>query len=286
MSATGALTAIGQVNSVLELKAVQLDVRALLKGLVPVWQWNDMTMLDIHKSVGGAVSKREFFDQIPAPENRIEHAWRELFAFQLRDRGYVPAQETLYQAWKQVMHKFNMDGGIRPGLGPENFLEATLEDDLNDGERELLNLVRSAIWCSPTLRKPADIATEQNEIGELDRAITTAWVGRLVLQHMSQDDRAVNAEQFITKWRNLLPEKWSNDLGFDLLNQSSYHLETNIDGVKSIRWVGEDCDREMNGVAKEKDGLGSLVRDTKPAAGAVGKRKWHEKFKDSRNVKK
>lgn len=270
----------------LELKAVQLDVWALLKGLVPVWQWNDIMMPDNQNKTGVAMSKGELFNQIPAPENQIEHAWRELFAFQLQGRGYVPAQDTLYHAWTQVMDKFNMDGGFRPGLGPEDFLEAASEDDFNDGESELLNLVRSAIWRSPVLRKPADIAMQQNDIGELDRAITTAWVGRLVLQYMSKDGKAVDAGQFISKWRNLLPEKWSSDLGFDLLNQDSYHLEVGADGVKSIRWAGEGSGRETNGAAKEKDGLGSLARDTKPAAGAVGKRKWHEKFKDSRNVKK
>jgi Sister chromatid cohesion protein Dcc1 len=263
-------------------------MRALLKGAVPVWRWNDMIMLDVHPRPGGAISKRESFDQIPAPDGQIEHAWRDLFAFQLEGRGYVPDQETLYQAWKLAMHKFAIDGGFRAVMGVENFLDLdhVSEDDADDSERELLNAVRSAIWWSPVLRKPTGTAFGQEEIGELDQVMTTAWVGKLVLQHMSKGDTAVDAEQFITEWRNLLPEKWSVGLGFDVLDQESYHLETDVGGVRIIRWLGEDCSRATNGLAKEKGVLESVAKDSKPEAGVVGKRKWHEKFKDSRNIKK
>ena len=285
-SPTGALSAIGQVSSVLELQAVQLDVRALLRGVVPVWHWNDTAMTD---RAGRAVSKREIFDQIPAPDGRIEHAWRELFAFQLQGRGYVPDHETLCQAWRQVMHRFEIvDGGKGAVLGAKNFLHGgnTCEDDLNDGERELLDEVRSAIWWSPLLRKPTEKAAGQDEDGELDQEATAAWVGKLVLSHMASGDKVVDAEQFMIAWRNLLPEQWGSGIGFDSVDQERYQLETNVDGVNMIRWTGGEPGRAVDGIPREKGGLESVAKDSKPAAGTVGKRKWHEKFKDSRTVRK
>jgi hypothetical protein len=267
---------------------VQLDVRALLKGMVPVWKWNDMIMLDIHRRASGAVSKKDFFDQIPAPDVQIAHAWRELFMFELEGRGHMPDHETLYQAWTKAMHLFEIDGGLGAVLGARNFLEVghILEDDLSDGERKLLDAVRSAIWSSPLLRKPAETAMGQDEIVELDGRATTAWVGKLVLRHMADGDKFVDAEQFLTSWRNLLPEKWGSGVGIDVLDQESYQLETKIDGVSLIRWTGRETGRAMEGTAKGKGGLESVSKDSKPGAGSVGKRKWHEKFKDSRNAKK
>jgi len=73
----------------------------------------------------------------------------------------------------------------------------TCEDDLNDGERELLDEARRVIWWSPFLRKHTETQMERDEIGELDRELTTAWVGELVLQHMANGDRAVDIEQFV-----------------------------------------------------------------------------------------
>lgn len=276
------------MSSVLELQPVHLDVRALLKGVVPVWRWNDMIMLDMHRKVGRAVSKREFFDQIPAPDGQIEHAWRELFAFQLEGRAYVPDQEMIYRAWKQVMHKFNIDGGLRTVVSAENFLDAdsVLEDDLNDGERVLLDLVRNSIWWSALLRGPTGTAMGQDDSAELDRLTTTAWVGKLVLQHMAKGDNSVDAEQFITSWRNLLPEKWDGGVAIDTLDKESYELETNVDGVSMIKWTGRESGRATDAIAKDMGGLESVAKDSKSGTGPVGKKKWHEKFKDSRNVKK
>ena len=285
LSATGAVTGIGQVSSVLELQAVKLDVQALLRSLVPVWRWNDGVMLDRARST---LSKRELFDQVPASDEKIEHAWKELFAFQLNGRGYIPDANTLYQAWKQVMLRYILGEGIGAVLGAQNFLEAgnASEDDLDDGERELLQAVRYAIWWSPALRKPAETATNQDEIRKLDQVTTTAWVGKLVLHHMADGGKAIGTEQFTTSWRNLLPEQWGNGLGFDLLDQDSYQFRTDVSGQRVVEWIGEDSSSATSAVAKEKGGLEIVAKDAKTGAGTVGKRKWHEKFKDSRNVRR
>ena len=285
LCARGAVTGIGQVNSVLELQAVQLDFRALLRSLVPVWRWNDGPMLDRARS---NLSKRELFDHVPAPDDKIEYAWKELFAFQLNGRGYVPDSKTLYHAWKQVMLRYTLSEGIGAVLGAQNFSEPSnaSEDDLDNGERELLDAVRYAIWWSPALRNPAEKATKQDEIRELDQVITTAWVGELVLRHMGNGGKAIDAEQLTISWRNLLPEQWGNGLGFDLLDQDSYQLRTAASGQRIIEWVGEDNSSVTSAVVKEKGGLESVARDAKTGSGTVGKRKWHEKFKDSRNVKR
>jgi hypothetical protein len=103
---------------------------------------------------------------------------------------------------------------------------------------------------------------------------------------MSKDAIAVDAEQFMTRWRDLLPEKWDDEVQVNLLNPNRYRLEAGVDGVKSIRWVGDDPNREVVVVGKERDGLGSSAKDIKPVGGAAGKRRWHEKFKDSRNAEK
>jgi hypothetical protein len=154
-----------------------------------------------------------------------------------------------------------------------------------DDNRELLEVVGRSIWWSPVLRKPTETATRQDEDGQLDEAITTAWVGKLVLQHMASGDKSVDVEQFMTVWRNLLPEKWVRGVGIDVLGQGSYQLETSLDGVAMIR-TGVGSGRATDSSAKEKGGLESVAEDPNARAGTTGKRKWHEKFKDSRNVKR
>ena len=269
----------------LELHAVQLDVRALVRALLPVWQWNDMDVLDVARR---GFSKKELFDQVPAPDVQIEHAWRELVAFQFKGGAYVPDYETLYQAWKEVMLRFTLNRGLGVMVGAKDFLEVdnTTGDDLDDGERELLDAVRCAIWWSPSLRKAPETAAKQDQIGELDQERTTGWVGKLVLRHITNSGKGVDAEQFMASWRNLLPERWGVDLGFDLLEQDSYQLGPDLNGQRVIKWTGEDNCTATSAMTGGNDGLASVAKDSKTGTGLVGKRKWHEKFKDSRNIKK
>jgi sister chromatid cohesion protein DCC1 len=285
LSATGALKAIGQVNSVLELKPVQLDVQGLLQSVVPVWKWSNTDTIDIDEVAanGVAVSKREIFDQVPAPEAQIEDAWRKLFAFEVRGHGYVPDQETLYRAWEEAMDIFVSEEGREAELSSHIFLEGgyLCEDD----NRELLEVVGRSIWWSPVLRKPTETATGQDEDGKLDETLTTAWVGKLVLQHMASGDKSVDVEQFMTVWRNLLPEKWGRGIGIDMLSQGSYQLETSVDGVAMIR-TGVEVGRATDSSTKEEAGLESVAKDANARVGTTGKRKWHEKFKGSRNVRR
>jgi hypothetical protein len=285
LSATGALKAVGQVNSVLELKPVQLDVQGLLQSMVPVWKWSNTDTIDLDEvaAKGVAVSKREIFDQLPAPETQIEDAWRRLFAFEVRGHGYVPDQETLYRAWEEVMDIFVGEEGREAELSADIFLGGG--DVCEDDNRELLEVVGRSIWWSPVLRKPTETAPGQDEGGELDEAITTAWVGKLVLQHMASGDQSIGVEQFMTAWRNLLPEKWGRGVGIDVLGQGSYQLETRVDGVAMIR-AGVGSGRATDGSPKEKGLLESVAKDPNARAGTTEKRKWHEKFKDSRNVKR
>jgi sister chromatid cohesion protein DCC1 len=284
-SAISALKAIGQVKSVLELKPVQLDVQGLLQSVVPVWKWSNTETIGIDEVAtnGVAVSKEEIFDQLPAPETQIEDAWRRLFAFEVRGYGYIPDQETLYRAWKEVMDIFVGEEGREAKLSADIFLGGGhLREDDN---RELLEVVRRSIWWSPVLRKPRGTATGQDEDGELDETITTAWVGQLVLQHMAGRDQPVSVEQFMVVWRNLLPEKWGRGVGIDALRQESYRLETSVDGVAMIK-TGLRTGRAADSSTKETGGLESVTRDPNARAETAGKRKWHEKFKDSRNVKR
>jgi Sister chromatid cohesion protein Dcc1 len=285
LSATSALKIIGQVNSVLELKPVQLDVQGLLQSMVPVWKWSNTNTIGLDEVAarGIAMSKREIFDQLPAPETQIEDAWRRLFAFEVGGHGYVPDQETLYRAWEEVMDIFVSEEGREAELSAGIFLGGgyLCEDD----NRELLEAVRRSIWWSPVLRKPTGTAPGQYEDGELDETITTAWVGRLVLQHMANGDQSTGVEQFMTAWRNLLPEKWGRGVGIDVLGQGSYQLETSVDGVAKIR-TREGTDGATDSSTKEKGLLESVAKDPNARAGTTGKRKWHEKFKDSRNVKR
>jgi sister chromatid cohesion protein DCC1 len=285
LSATGALKAIGQVNSVLELKPVQLDVQGLLQNMVPVWKWSNTDPIDLDEvaAKGMAMSKMEIFNQLPAPETQIEDAWRRLFAFEVRGHGYVPDQETLYRAWEGAMDVFVSEEGREAELSAGVFLGGgyLCEDD----NRELLEAVGRSIWLSPVLRKPTGTAPGQDEDGELDETIATAWVGRLVLQHMASGDQYIGVEQFMTVWRNLLPEKWGRGVGIDALGQGSYQLETSADGVAMIR-TRVETGRETDGSTKEKGLLENVAKDPNARTGTTGKRKWHEKFKDSRNVKR
>ena len=303
--ATGALTVVGQVSSVLEVHAVQIDVRAQLKTLVPVWQWADGmgTVVPLDRTARRCWTKMELFDQLPAPEGQLEHAWRELFAFELHGRSFAPDHKTLFQAWKQAMLRFTLNGGSGAVVGAQNFLEAddtTSEHDLTDSETELLDAVRRAIWWSPRLRKPTETTTPQDDIGELEQATTTAWVGKLALRNTAKDhdddndndDQAVDAEQFMTSWRNVLPEKWGLGLELDLMEPDTFQLGTDPYGRRTIKWLpGEDSDSAgAAGVGrKEKAGLESGVAKastTRPTGPLAGKRKWHDKFQASRNVKR
>lgn len=310
-TAPSAITAISQVGTVLELQKVEYDVVAHLRRVLPVWGQGTIV-----GATGPDVKKKEVFDQIPAPDAWIEEAWRMLFVMELDENGqdegdspvFIPDTETLLEAWEDAMRGFVLGGGPR-GMGNERVLEARdfLEDD-EDAKRALsigTRAAKRAIWRSPVLR---GVGQGDGEIGEalepLYQKATTKWVGELIMgsegeKVVSENEGNSKGQRFLERLWQLLPESWADGVKFGEKGAGQswgfvIEEEEGKLGGSMVTWRETDGGAAAGPEGTERPGAkgsqakksGQEAKGAAAAAPGLGKRKWHDKFKESRNIKR
>lgn len=101
---------------------------------------------------------------------------------------------------------------------------------------------------------------------ELDKVKLVSVVGKISLEAMSEESKDIPLQQFLSMWKDSLPESWRDDAKVELI-EGSFELPT----PSSIRF---------------KDP--SRINEKLSNAGLAGKsstsgRNWHEKFKNRRS---
>ena len=258
----------------LELQPVSYDIISELRRVLPVWITNDVIGSEnIRGSGRPPLSMQSVLEHIPAPDADIKAAMSELFVVELAGQLYIPDAKTLLEAWRSAVPNFNLRGtALHETLHAEDFLDV-------DGDDEVLAMTKRAIYDAPTPVLPSDegrrlVGTRFTEDGG---AKTAAWVGCLLLETLNDSSSVV---EFTTSWRNLLPESWGPSVELGNLPATTY--ETQGEGTEmTIRWTGRRfADQDLKGTSVSA--TVDPTNDPQPSA----KRNWHEKFRDSRNMKK
>lgn len=267
---TTVLTAIAKTDSMLELLPASIDIESYLRMLLPTYDHDQLTRL-FEKSDPSSFPEPEeqeaeftnIVSQIPAPSISICKIWRQLrvgrcprYSATSQDRYFIPNAQLLESAWKSVHAAYN----IRTSRN-EDMEKADFEDD--GEEMDELVPVKSALWTY--LSSP--------DGWSLDREKTVSFVVRNQLEAMwtsAAPGRAKTEDRSELEdlWRDLLPREWSDDASIDKLQAGTYELYVEY-GREMVRWKGQS-----------NSNLAASITEAKP-----GKRKWHERFRDSRNGK-
>jgi hypothetical protein len=254
------MTAIAKTDSMLELLPATIDIEGYLCKLLPTYNQDQLAQ---HFENGSTQSfdeeqddSRSMFSQIPTPDTSIRKAWKQLcvsrspqLSAEARIQYFIPTAQLLESAWKSVYAAYSIRTSGKGAM--------TRDDFEDDGDDELLT-VKMAIW---------DLLRSDDG---LNRTKTVAWVVRVLWDVVGTSGASgkVSRDDLEDIWRNHLPWEWIHDATIDKLEAGTYELYTD-GGQELVRWI----DRSHT------------VRAVQPAVAKPGKRKWHEKFRESRNMK-
>ena len=268
------LATMSKVNSVLVLQPVAYDVEVQLKTTLPTWSWHGNESQRDTGQIATTVSPlQEISDQIPAPKYQIEEAWRRLFVIEVHGRAYIPDRKLLLEAWTSILRTFSLRSTLsHKSLRADDFLGET-------GDGEVLASTKRAIYQSPTIRPsidPGDAAAkmEHHKDMSIDWIATIRWVGELILRNSTG---SINLDEFLSVWANLVPESQVPNISPSLFDSTTYEVLDRGDGTV-ITWKGEGDS------AITTSSTGTVLQTGSDNKQPASKRKWHEKFKASRNM--
>lgn len=264
-----ALTAIAKIDSMLELLPVVVDVEAHLRKLLPFYDKEQLVRLFENEDSTSPLVNEDMdqyvalASQIPAPDVLIWRAWRQLCVSRCpgsranpRIQHFIPDLQLLKSAWSSALVAYNIRSS-----GKGFMKQADFEDD-GDGVIELLP-VKIALWQHLRLM----------EDSILDRTKATTWVVRnlwlCMWEHSTNGHEMTYSRAMLEDmWRNALPQEYQDGASIDKLEAGTYDLCMEH-GEEMIRWTGRS----------------EAITAAPPTTTKPGKRKWHEKFRDSRNAK-
>ena len=259
------LTAIAKTDSMLELLPATVDIEAQLRKLLPLYDQDQLTRL---LERGGELvqhdneSETEYIEltsQIPAPDVSIRKVWQRLCVSRTPESGshcFIPTLSLLQSAWNSALAAYHIRAG---GTGAMKQLDF---DGVDDGAGELLP-VKTALWRR--------LCSEDGSSLDMDQ--TVIWIVRTLWDCMwegpaNEHRRTEKRLEVEDMWRNALPREYRKHASVDKLEAGTYELYEEA-GEQIIRWT-------------RKSGV---VPALQPTSTKPGKRKWHEKFRDSRNMK-
>ncbi|KAG8628431.1 hypothetical protein KVT40_004304 [Elsinoe batatas] len=252
---TAGLISIAQCGSSLELTGkAQSDATALLKALLPIFHEERAENSTLETS---ARSKLDIFSEIPLSEGECDRDWRGLYAFETGNpkQSFRPSPRLLVKAWSSIMSSAVLDCADLAGPVSEVALQAWMDasDEVPDAlMHTIVNHLRNV---------NSDGATDG--LVTFDKTRTIQFTGTQLLYDLLE----VAEDDYVRQWYNLLPEKWRDGA---VVSDLPVKVHKSYDG--KIRLPGADGKDE------------AITEKTTPAP-AIGKRKWHDKFKQARNAR-
>jgi hypothetical protein len=257
------LAAIAKADSILELLPATTDIEARLRDLLPVYNQEQLTSLFERCSEmplhNGQEGHTQFSSQIPAPEVLIKKVWQQLCISRCpssQEDYFIPTARLLESAWNSALATFNIRA-----RGQDVMERADFEDG-KDHTDDLLS-VKIAIWHLLSSGDGTVLKTTE----------TATWVIRTLWQSMweiptPEHGQTVSRSELEATWRTALPRFYAAEASVDKLEAGTYEPYEQH-GEEMIRWTGQP----------------KFAPVAQPEASKPGKRKWHEKFRDSRNMK-
>lgn len=259
------LTAIAKADSMLELLPATTDVEARLRDVLPVYSYEHLLKLFEKASKlpqhdeQRSHERANICSQIPAPEVSIQKVWQQICVSRvpgLQESYFIPTTHLLESAWNSALEAYNIRAS-----GKDAMERADFEDD-SDSTGELLP-VKIAIWHR----------LSSGDGNVLSATETVTWVIRTLWQSMWEISepkygKTPHRSELEETWRSALPRIYAAEVSVDKLEAGTYELYEQ-DGQDMIRWTGQ----------------AKIASVAQPKAPNPSKRKWHDKFRDSRNTK-
>lgn len=300
--AGGGITAFAKPTNTLELHAVpasssEMVANEQLTRLIPTLQ-NALQVSSPARTSRYSIS--QLHEHIPAPAVIITQVLSRRCVFQLpwstsnlnmsRDvpteppqgaKAYIPSTKLLLETWNRIVEAATMsDTKITGDLEADVLLEgfSDIEDLMDNSAGDVYKAIaktmfeRDGYFVALALIKKAKNVGEKDTINEME---TARWVGNMILKvHDSQTGgTGIEKESFEKQWEDAVPTGWVKYCSVEVLGSAcAIELE---DEKEMVVW------REYGQITAVQNG-----EDTKAAAPSKGKRKWHEKFAASRNVKR
>ncbi|KAK5083776.1 hypothetical protein LTR05_006281 [Lithohypha guttulata] len=300
----GGITAFAKPTNTLELHAVpasrsDMIANEQLARLIP-------TIHDASQ-VGSAgktskYSVSQLHEHIPAPATVITQVLSRRCVFQLPwsmsnsnisndvttespqgAKAYISSPKLLLETWTRLFEAATMsDTKITGDLEADMLLEgfSDIEDLMDSSAGDVYKAIaktmfeRDGYFVALALIKKATNVGEKDTINEME---TARWVGNVILQvHDSQTGgTGIEKESFEKQWEDAVPTGWVKYCSVEVLGSAcAIELEKE---KEMVVW------REYGQITAAQTGESTQAVAT---ASSKGKRKWHEKFAASRNVKR
>ncbi|KAL8655614.1 MAG: hypothetical protein Q9210_000779 [Variospora velana] len=218
----------------------------------------------------GARDKQSSLADTPISPHEFSLAWRELCAFELDGQAYCPAPSVLWKVWISIASACTTNAwSLDQPLNTVLLAEVVADDE-----------IPSPILYAVIDRLRANHRLAEQEYAIIDAATCAYWTGSVRLQAGPRESTlAIN--DFLTDWRDHLPESWRRHATLDLLKVRCLPIFRISDAKKQGSYILSPKDTiAFNGSEK-------AVADSTPStadAKATGPqaRKWHDKFKRAR----
>ncbi|KAK1061802.1 hypothetical protein LTR12_001979 [Friedmanniomyces endolithicus] len=245
------LQAIAQSSWTLEPSEAALLPSAAhyLKAALPTY-----SSTGTYQSKDPPASQQQIFDDIPLSQAECEAAWRDLSCFHMFEpRGYfLPTASAKVQVWRSILNSAVAFGVDKPRRFSAHEVEKIFDRNEEDWPSELGHAMLDGVCDHEGMLDPGK------------------WVRAVGLDLLAvEGTRGLPASELLKKWRDALPEQWRRRVQVEALTRSEYTL---TDDRKTITLAGA----EIGGAA--------AAAESKLTIGA--KRKWHEKFRESKKAAK
>ncbi|KAK5121414.1 hypothetical protein LTR85_005246 [Meristemomyces frigidus] len=252
---TSGLQAVAESDSTLELILVPPHVnnaKSQIRALLPTYSSTG------HYALKDLRTKEQLFADIPFSEMECEGAFEYMACFQLEDPPgcFIPSGQAKVQAWKSILEE-----AAALSLDLTTPLSATQAVNIISSTTDLPPALVKAVRDAVSIKDPYPTSTTT-----VDETNCVRFVGLSQLEASTQGRGATSKADFMSAWKDLLPEKWRGTASLALL-KDQYVLEN--DG-RDIAFAGS--------TAEARTAPSMAV----PAAGT--KRKWHDKFRASKKT--
>lgn len=216
-----------------------------------------------------ATSKQAVCDDVPFSAGEVEAAWCALCGFVAAGQAFRPSDAALAELWRAMLTSAQAEGvrlEERQGLD-EVDLGTVWDGVVGDWERGCFDAVVKRLCAD------GDGAWTGAKV-RLDRDVTVAWVGQVLMSRGAVAGKAWELEAFLAEWRDALPEPWRGEATAD--NMAKIQTQASDEGEGRVI-------SQM--VAKAGSGADGTKRDSKLAGskeavqGGGARRDWHERFK-------
>jgi Sister chromatid cohesion protein Dcc1 len=275
---SSSINAIAKIDTMLELIPVSPDAQTMLERMLPIYHATPHLSPDEALSQfllqSAPRSKTALLAEIVAPDGPAEQAWRALLAFEFQGRCARPAASTALAVWQSLVHGAALERVNLAAASPVDLLRFFDPEQAASSSSSPIDApVGEAILRHLEVGDSASISSTTRST-RLDRVKVVGWAGLTLLQARTElpgsEQQPFRTADFVSQWRDLLPEEWRGDVGLEKLPEGRYTV------------VGEHI--IVGGGGGDASGLEGpqLLAASGEAKSAAGKRKWHDKFKAQR----